>query len=909
MPDTIHMKITKSTVTHNHTATSVRERRPVVGVLRVTSAGLIGLALAIGVLALTRPVAVRGAGPWYVATTGSPANNCLAPATPCDTLQRAIDLASAGDTINVASGTYTVASGNEVATVNRALTFSGGWNAAFTTQIGSSVIDGQNTRRGFAISINAPTLISGFTIQNGFAGLNLLGGGIFADTGSPVTLINVDVLSSTAGGGGGLHAVADITLVQSSFAHNRCTNPDCTGAGASTVSSATISETQFVGNTGAQTGGGLYVSELAVIAQTTFQLNSAAGFGGGLSAGSLVLTDTSFTENSAGFQGGGAYVFAQADLLRPTVVQNTAYDEGGGLTLNGPAVVRNGYIASNSSSIAAGGGIAAYSSLDLLSTTVVSNTAITMGGGVRSTGPVTVTGGVFRSNLADLGGAFHFRYAGQNILRNAIVVSNTARMRGGGLLLNSAGTGSVDVTITNCILAANVASSDGSELSTLGPGPARITGSQVTFSSGTPGTGTGVMVGANAAGDVLSLTNTIFDGYAIGVQSGSQVSTSSINGVLWSNVLVPTATLNSPIVVSNTVGGASAFVNPATLDFHITHASAAYNQGIASTVSTDLDGEPRPLYGLADIGADELNLATDLVLSQSSTPAAATPGTPITFTLAYTNAGPRIAHAPIIMDSVPTSSLTDIAYTSSGAAITPTIGTTYTWQIADVAPGSGGTITITARLRDNLGAPAVVENSAVIESWVGDPLPANNTAAASVQVEAPITGLQAQSSSPQPPSTAVAFTATVSAGSNVSYAWSFGDGGSGSGAQSSHAYAAIGAYTATVTATNPLGSAVVQIPVTIADVAITGLAINGPATTPVNKATNYAATVTAGSNVTYAWQIDGSAAGSGATVPLVFSTTGSHTVTVTAINTAGSQNATLVVTVVPNRLYLPSVSK
>lgn len=905
------MKKPNSTVNHIQIATSIQERRPVIGLLRVTSASLIGLALAVGVLALTRPVVVRGAGPWYVATTGSPANNCLGPATPCDTLQRAIDLASAGDTINVAAGTYTVASGNEVATVSRALTFSGGWNAAFTTQTGSSVIDGQNARRGLTIVPGAATTLTNFVIQNGLAtsGVYTTGAGIGAGSNSPVTLINVNLLNNAAtGAGGGLFAASDVNVTGGLVQGNTCSG--CYGAGISTGGGVIVSGTQFINNTGALRGGAIDAFLALSISNAAFQGNTSTGFGGAVYGdGAVTVTDSTFTANVAGYQGGALYAFGQATLTRVTVSNNVATDEGGGMAFNAAVTLIDSVISQNLSQLAAGGGLATRGAATLTNTDLLSNTALTRGGGIYAASSLNVVGAAIRANTADRGGGVAVDSGGVATITGSTLVGNLARMEGGGLVVLSATPGSISVTLDNNFIAANDAVSEGDEVAFHGPAAASVTGRHNTFAATTPGSGLAISLGVHAANETLSLTNSIFDGYALGVDSGALASTTTVNGVLWSNVTVPTQTALGPIVVGNAFTGAAAFVNRAVFDLHVADGTAAFNRGVATALTTDIDGDTRPLYGVADLGADELDLSTNLVLTQSAAPVVTKPGDPITFTLTYTNAGARIAYAPAITDSIPTASLTDIAFTSSGAAITATGGLTYTWQIANLAPGAGGTITVTARVSNGFTTPAALGNSALIESWVGDPLPANNTAAASVQVEAPITGLQAQSSSPQPPSTAVAFTATVSAGSNVTYAWSFGDGGTGSGAQSSHAYAAIGAYTATVTATNPLGSAVVQIPVTIADLAITGLAINGPATTPVNKATNYAATVTAGSNVTYAWQIDGAAAGSGATVPLTFSTTGSHTVTVTATNTAGSQFATLVVTVVPNRLYFPTVSK
>jgi hypothetical protein len=51
---------------------------------------------------------VRAVGPLCVALTGTDTgNNCQNSASPCASLQRAVDVAEAGDEMLVASGTYT----------------------------------------------------------------------------------------------------------------------------------------------------------------------------------------------------------------------------------------------------------------------------------------------------------------------------------------------------------------------------------------------------------------------------------------------------------------------------------------------------------------------------------------------------------------------------------------------------------------------------------------------------------------------------------------------------------------------------------------------------------------------------------------------------------------------------------
>jgi PKD repeat protein len=67
--------------------------------------------------------------------------------------------------------------------------------------------------------------------------------------------------------------------------------------------------------------------------------------------------------------------------------------------------------------------------------------------------------------------------------------------------------------------------------------------------------------------------------------------------------------------------------------------------------------------------------------------------------------------------------------------------------------------------------------------------------------DAAITNLSAVNSSPTGLDNITYFTATAT-GSNITYAWNFGDGQTASGNPIGHSYAALGRYTATVTATN-----------------------------------------------------------------------------------------------------------
>ncbi|MBA3469319.1 MAG: PKD domain-containing protein [Herpetosiphonaceae bacterium] len=173
-----------------------------------------------------------------------------------------------------------------------------------------------------------------------------------------------------------------------------------------------------------------------------------------------------------------------------------------------------------------------------------------------------------------------------------------------------------------------------------------------------------------------------------------------------------------------------------------------------------------------------------------------------------------------------------------------------------------------------------------------------------------ITGLAASNDGPTALGSATALSASVTGGTDITYTWNFGDSVTGSGANPTHTYAAPGSYTATVTATNTLGSATASTTVLVA-APIAGLAASNDGPTALGSATALSASITGGSGVTYTWDFGDSTSGSGANPTHTYAVPGSYTATVTATNTLGSTTASTTVIVNPAEveltIYLPII--
>jgi hypothetical protein len=330
------------------------------------------------------------------------APDCTGIPAPCHTtIQEAVDAASPGDVIQVATGIYTNVHGllapsgypdppasgiiTQVVYISKTVTIRGGytttnWTIPYPiTQ--PTTLDAQGQGRVVLIA-GDPSKSSGRAISPTIEGLHItdgdatrLGGGGWwgpGDVGGGVHIISATatinnnwVFSNTAHRGGGLFLSSDpVTLSNNTVISNIA---DFGGGLYLGESDATLSGNTVISNT-AGVGGGLVVVGNATLSGNII-ISNIADLGGGLMLAytAVTLTNTVVADNRASTAGSGLYIYgASPRLLHTTIARNSGGD-GSGVYITDA-------------------GYDAYSTVALTNTILVSHTV-----GISVTGGNTVT--------------------------------------------------------------------------------------------------------------------------------------------------------------------------------------------------------------------------------------------------------------------------------------------------------------------------------------------------------------------------------------------------------------------------------------------------------------------------------------------------------------------------------------
>jgi uncharacterized repeat protein (TIGR01451 family) len=369
-----------------------------------------------------------------------------------------------------------------------------------------------------------------------------------------------------------------------------------------------------------------------------------------------------------------------------------------------------------------GGAIYTDSPLTLTAVSLISNTTNAQNAGaVYADSDLVVVDSLFENNTAaTYAGAVEVH--GNLTISNTRFIANRAATDGGALYVWG------NIQAVNSLFAANSAGSDSGAAVYLDSSGGDSTIRHATIVSATLGSGSVIEINAGT----LAITNSIIANYTTGISTTSGTVSEDYN-LFAGN----TTDRNGVTPGANSLNGTFAdadFVDAAGGDFHLDSNSLAIDAGTDAGVTTDFDGDSRPSGNGFDMGYDEAPAIPDVTIAKTVSPTIAKPGDSITYTLRFSNTGNLTASGVVITDSVPVS-MTNTSVISSGVAITDTgASPPFVWDVADLAPGEGGVITLTGTLAEPLAA-GIFTNTAQIACAEAEGDETNNSDDADVTVE------------------------------------------------------------------------------------------------------------------------------------------------------------------------------
>jgi predicted outer membrane repeat protein len=317
---------------------------------------------------------------------------------------------------------------------------------------------------GIYVTGGALTL-NGARIATNLAGAN--GGGIYGDTGSTILVMgDANIESNVAfGQGGGIYSNASVQIGVSELSSNKAF-AEGGGLACDQCQQLSISNGALFFDNEASSGGGLYTRaggsggsqglsiDGAVLEQNRAINESAYGGGALLALGGLQdIRNAQFIDNTSARSGGGIYYLwtggAASGLDLHNVIMQGNTSTSVDLSHQGGAVYQfagdvfeltNSLITDNHSNSDAGGlYLSSVDQINIADTVISENTAVRLGGGLSITGHsgqtasvINITDSQFILNAAEWGGAMGLR-GGHTILRSVQFDQNIVNASGGAI--------------------------------------------------------------------------------------------------------------------------------------------------------------------------------------------------------------------------------------------------------------------------------------------------------------------------------------------------------------------------------------------------------------------------------------------------------------------------------------------
>lgn len=255
-------------------------------------------------------------------------------------IQAAINVASNGDQILVAPGTYLSTGSALLIPEDKTLTLR-------STQSRAAIIDAQGLSQGLVV-YGTNSLVEGFTLRHGVMEGSYGGGMVLVP---PCMVRDCLVVSNRANGAGGIMFFGPAVVENCTIQGNQATNSIGGGVVFYDNSQGLLRNCVISDNVALNEGGGIYFQQGATVSNCWISGNrSTTQYGGGLymtpeanTNGGGKLVNSVVVGNRAEQAGGGVYCSgptgAPSSVINCTIVSNTAGGAGGGISVHGTRVV------------------------------------------------------------------------------------------------------------------------------------------------------------------------------------------------------------------------------------------------------------------------------------------------------------------------------------------------------------------------------------------------------------------------------------------------------------------------------------------------------------------------------------------------------------------------------------------
>gem|GEM_PF-5333363 len=332
---------------------------------------------------------------------------------------------TAGGGIGVVGGTFTMLGGE----VSNNYSGSSGGGGVYISG-GTFRLAAEDGYDGGSIAANE-TRGPGGGIRNNGGTLQITGGNIIGNYAGG----GVDLAHDSGRNGGGIVGAISGTMANVKISDNKCTG---SGGGISTANALTADRVEITGNFAGATGGGIRSSGTLTLSNSSISENTARSSGGGIykSAGSTVLNSSAVSLNNSyndlvhevdddgnplsssayeGGHGGGIYQGGGSSirLTHTELEDNIAGRSGGGLYSTGSVTLTDSSVSQNVAEgwnintgeyTGAGGGLRAVDATVTVNNSVIEGNRSNKGGGIYANSTVTVTSGTISKNTAFLNG-------------------------------------------------------------------------------------------------------------------------------------------------------------------------------------------------------------------------------------------------------------------------------------------------------------------------------------------------------------------------------------------------------------------------------------------------------------------------------------------------------------------------